>query len=129
MAKKDKALKSPKKEVARLQKQNDKPAEAIEKTREDQATAHKELRSLFEERLFVQAAGPAEQDGISHEGDEEPEITQAAQRQAGELGIDLSGVDRHGIRGTHPHQRRRSCDGREITSLSEPRSRKRPETM
>jgi hypothetical protein len=83
MAKKDKALKSPKKEVARLQKQNDKPAEAIEKTREDQATAHKELRSLFEERLFVQAAGPAEQDGISHEGDEEPEITQAAQRQAG----------------------------------------------
>ena len=99
MAKKDKALKSLKKEVARLRKQNDKLAEAIEKIREDQATAHKELLSLLEERLFVQAAGPAEQDGISHEGDEEPEITEAAQRRAGELGIDLSGVEDTGSGG------------------------------
>ena len=55
--KKDKALKSLEKDVAKLRKRNDKLAEAIEKTQEDQAAAYKELRSLLEERLPAQDAG------------------------------------------------------------------------
>ena len=55
--KKDKALKSLEKDVAKLRKRNDKLAEAIEKTREDQAAAYKELRSLLEERLPAQEPG------------------------------------------------------------------------
>jgi pyruvate/2-oxoglutarate dehydrogenase complex dihydrolipoamide acyltransferase (E2) component len=97
--KKDKALKSLEKDVAKLRKQNDKLAEAIEKTREDQATAHKELRSLLEERLPVQEAAPVEREDDSRDGDEKSETTEAAARRAEELGVDLSNVQGTGSRG------------------------------
>ena len=87
--KKDKALKSLEKDVAKLRKRNDKLAEAIEKTREDQAAAYRELRSLLEERLPVH----------SQDGDEKPEATDAAARRAEELGVELSGVQGSGARG------------------------------
>ena len=97
--KKDKALKSLEKDVAKLRKRNDKLAEAIEKTQEDQAAAYKELRSLLEERLPVQSLVPVEQEDDSRDGDEEPEATEAAARRAGELGIDLSSAKGTGARG------------------------------
>lgn len=97
--KKDKVLKNLKKDVAKLQKRNDKLAEAIEKTREDQAATYEELRSLFEERLPVQEAGPGEREDSPHGGDERPEVTVAAERRAGELGVDLSDVKGTGSRG------------------------------
>jgi len=81
--KKDKALKSLRKDVARLKKQNDKLAEAIEKTREDQAASHKELRRLAEERPAAQGASPGEQEDSSHDSDEGSEVTEAAERRAG----------------------------------------------
>jgi pyruvate/2-oxoglutarate dehydrogenase complex dihydrolipoamide acyltransferase (E2) component len=94
MAKKTgKALKGLKKDVAKLRKQNEKLAEALEAARENQAAAHRELRGLLEERLTVQDAGPAEQaEDHSRDGEEGPEVTEAAQRRAGELGVDLSDV-------------------------------------
>ena len=100
MAKKrDKALKSLEKDVAKLRKRNDKLAEAIEKTREDQAAAYKELRNLLEERLPVQGLGSVEQEDDSHDGDGKPEATEAAVRRAEELGVELSGVQGSGARG------------------------------
>ena len=100
MAKKtNKALKSLEKEVAGLRKQNDKLAEAIEKSREDQAAAHKELRSLLEERLPIQSLVSAEQEDDSHDGDEKAEVTPAAARRAEELGIAFSSAKGTGARG------------------------------
>jgi pyruvate/2-oxoglutarate dehydrogenase complex dihydrolipoamide acyltransferase (E2) component len=93
MAKKtDKALKSLKKDVAKLKKQNEKLAETLEKTREDQAAAHMELRSLIEQTLTAQDAGPDEQEDNSRNGEEGPEVTEAAERRARDLGVDLSSV-------------------------------------
>jgi len=96
MAKKaDKALKSLKKDVSKLQKQNDKLAKALEEAREDQAEALREIRALLEERLTTQEAGPAKSsqdqapDGEAEGG---PEITEAAERKAKELGVDPSNV-------------------------------------
>jgi pyruvate/2-oxoglutarate dehydrogenase complex dihydrolipoamide acyltransferase (E2) component len=97
--KKDRALKSLEKDVAKLRKQNNKLAEAIEKTREDQAAAYKDLRSLLEERLPVQSLVPVEQEDDSHEIDGNAEATEAAARRAGELGIDLSSAKGTGARG------------------------------
>jgi pyruvate/2-oxoglutarate dehydrogenase complex dihydrolipoamide acyltransferase (E2) component len=97
--KKDKALKSLEKDVAKLRKRNDKLAEAIEKTREDQATAYEELRNLLEERLPVQGPGPVEQEDSPHDGDEKPETTEAAALRAEELDVDLSNVQGTGSRG------------------------------
>ena len=95
----NKALKSLEKEVAGLRKQNDKLAEAIEKSREDQAAAYKELRSLLEERLAVQPAASGDQEAGLRDGDERPEVTQTARRRAGELGINLADVRGSGSRG------------------------------
>ena len=53
--------------MARLKKRNDKLAEAIEQTREDQAAAHKELRNLIEERLPVQETDSGEQEANSRD--------------------------------------------------------------
>ncbi|HEX2740715.1 MAG TPA: E3 binding domain-containing protein [Rubrobacter sp.] len=118
MAKKaDKALKSLKKDVAKLKKQNDKLAETLEKAREDQASAHIELRKLLEEHLTTHDVGPDEsvpeadestavdssRDGEGEEEpeateeqpeatEEEPEVTEAAKRRAKEFGVDLSSV-------------------------------------
>jgi len=97
--KKDKALKSLEKDVAKLRKRNDKLAEAIEKTREDQAAAYKELRSLLDERLPVQDSNSGEQEDDSRDGDEKPGATEAAARRAGELGINLSSAKGTGARG------------------------------
>jgi pyruvate/2-oxoglutarate dehydrogenase complex dihydrolipoamide acyltransferase (E2) component len=104
MAKKtDKALKSLKKDVAKLRKQNDRLAETLQQAREDQASAHMELRNLLEEHLTTHDAGPdesaAEDSSRADEGEEEPEATEeeqdateAAKRRAKELGVDLSDV-------------------------------------
>ncbi len=97
MAKKaDKALKSLKKDVSKLQKQNDKLAKALEETREYQAEALREIRDLLQERLTAQDAGPVESSQEDHspdgEAEEEPEVTEAAQRRAKELGVDPSDV-------------------------------------
>lgn len=97
--KKGKALKSLEKDVAKLRKRNDKLAEAIEKTREDQATAYEELHSLLEERLPSQDAGPVEYEDDSPDGDEHPEATDAAARRAEELNIDLSSAKGSGAGG------------------------------
>ena len=91
MAKKQKkAIKSLEKDVAKLRKRNDKLAEAIEKTRENQAAAYQELRSLLEERLPAHDA---------RGGDEKPEATAAAVRRAEELSVDLSSAKGTGARG------------------------------
>lgn len=100
MAKKtNKALKSLEKEVAGLRKQNDKLAEAIEKSRENQAAAYKELRSLLEERLAVQPAASGDQEAGLRDGEERPEVTQTGRRRARDLGIDLADVRGSGSRG------------------------------
>jgi pyruvate dehydrogenase E2 component (dihydrolipoamide acetyltransferase) len=96
MAKKaDKSLKKLEKDVAKLRKQNDKLAETLEKAREDQAAAQRDLRSLLEERLTAQDAGPGEQAAEDHspgEAEEKPEVTEAAQRRAKDFDVDLSSV-------------------------------------
>ena len=97
--KKDKALKSLEKDVAKLRKRNDKLARAIEKTQEDQAAAYEELRSLIEERLPAQDSGSGEHEEDSRDGDEKPEATEAAARRAEELSIDLSSAKGTGARG------------------------------
>jgi pyruvate/2-oxoglutarate dehydrogenase complex dihydrolipoamide acyltransferase (E2) component len=97
--KKNKALKSLEKDVAKLRKRNDKLAKAVEKTQEDQAAAYEELRGLIEERLFAQEAGSSEQEVHSQDGHEEPEVTEAAARRAEELGVDLSSAKGTGARG------------------------------
>lgn len=97
--KKDKAIKSLKKDVARFEKQNDELAEKLEQTREDQAAELSEIRNLIEERLAAQDVGPAEQEDNSRDGDEGPEVTEAAQRRAKDLNVDLSDVKGTGSRG------------------------------
>jgi pyruvate/2-oxoglutarate dehydrogenase complex dihydrolipoamide acyltransferase (E2) component len=97
--KKGKALKSLEKDVTKLRKRNDKLAEAIGKTREDQAAAYTELRSLLEERLPAQDADTVEHEDDSRDGDEKSEATAAAARRAEELGIDLYSAKGTGARG------------------------------
>jgi pyruvate/2-oxoglutarate dehydrogenase complex dihydrolipoamide acyltransferase (E2) component len=102
MAKKtDKALKSLKKDVAKLRKQNDKLTETLEQAREDQASAHMELRKLLEEHLTTHDAGPDESaaEDNSPDGKEEPEVTEAAERKARELDVDISRVKGSGSGG------------------------------
>lgn len=97
MAKKaDKALKSLKKDVSKLQKQNDKLAEALVETREDQAESLREIRDLLQERLTARDAGPVDSSQEDHspdgEAEEGPEVTEAAERRAKELGVDSADV-------------------------------------
>ena len=95
MAKKtDKALKSLKKDVGKLRKQNDKLAETLKKAQEDQASAHMELRKLLEEHLTThdEALGESAEDDNSRDGEEGPEVTEAAERRAKELGVDLADI-------------------------------------
>jgi pyruvate/2-oxoglutarate dehydrogenase complex dihydrolipoamide acyltransferase (E2) component len=100
MAKKTKkTLKSLEKDVAKLRKRNDKLAEAIEKTREDQTAAYEELRTLLEERLPAHDAAPVEHEVDSRDGDEGPEATAAAVRRAEELDVDLSNANGTGAGG------------------------------
>jgi pyruvate/2-oxoglutarate dehydrogenase complex dihydrolipoamide acyltransferase (E2) component len=97
----DKALKSLKKDVGKLKKQNDKLAETLEKVREDQASAHKELRKLLEEHLTTHESGRDESatEDNSRDGEGEPEVTEAAERRAKDLGVDLSSVKGTGAGG------------------------------
>jgi pyruvate/2-oxoglutarate dehydrogenase complex dihydrolipoamide acyltransferase (E2) component len=123
----DKAVKELAKEVKKLRKQNERLAASLEKAREDQTAAHHEILDLLEKRLAARDAasdGPSsedqEPDAISGEtaeedrvrdgevpedrtpdaGDDgEPEITEAAQRRARELGVDLSNVEGTGSGG------------------------------
>jgi pyruvate/2-oxoglutarate dehydrogenase complex dihydrolipoamide acyltransferase (E2) component len=97
--KKKKALKSLEKDVAKLRKRNDKLAEAVEKTREDQAAAYNELRSLLEERLPARDTDPIEHEDDPRGGDENPKVTAAAARRAKELDVDLSSAKGTGARG------------------------------
>ena len=130
MAKKtDRALKDLAKEVKKLRKENEKLAKTLEKTYEDQAAAHRELRNLLEERLPVSGTGTDEaEDHTRHDEDggfvtaetatesgdgdaseasadaqqdhqEEPEVTDAAKRRAKELGVDLTSVEGTGSGG------------------------------
>jgi pyruvate/2-oxoglutarate dehydrogenase complex dihydrolipoamide acyltransferase (E2) component len=102
MAKKaDKVLKSLKKDVGKLRKQNDKLAETLKKAREDQASAHMELRKLLEEHLTTHDAGRDESatEDNSRDGEGEPEVTEAAERRAKDLGVDLSSVKGTGAGG------------------------------
>ena len=96
MAKKaDKALKNLQKDASKLRKQNDKLAKALEETREEQAEALREIRDLLEERVTAQEAvldEPAEDHPPDGEAEVGPEATEAAQRRAKELGVDLSGI-------------------------------------
>jgi pyruvate/2-oxoglutarate dehydrogenase complex dihydrolipoamide acyltransferase (E2) component len=99
MAKKTKkALKSLEKDVAKLRERNDKLAEAIEKTREDQTAAYEELRTLLEERLPAHDAAPVEHE-VDSRDDEGPEVTAAAIRRAEELDVDLSNAQGTGAKG------------------------------
>jgi pyruvate/2-oxoglutarate dehydrogenase complex dihydrolipoamide acyltransferase (E2) component len=117
----DKAIKDLAKEVKKLRKENEKLAKSLEKTYEDQAAAHRELRSLLEERLPVGGTGTDEaEDHPSHDEDggfvtaetaeggdgdvpeasadaqqdhqQEPEVTEAAERRAKELDVDPTSV-------------------------------------
>jgi pyruvate/2-oxoglutarate dehydrogenase complex dihydrolipoamide acyltransferase (E2) component len=97
--KKNKALKSLEKDVAKLRKRNDKLARAVEKTREDQAAAYEELRNLLEERLPAEDGSSGEPKDNSRDGDENPEATDAAARRAEEMGIDLSNAKGTGAGG------------------------------
>ena len=97
--KKNKALKSLEKDVAKLRKRNGELAEAIEKTREDQAAAYEELRNLLEDRLPAQDAGSSEREDYTRDGYENQEATAAAVRRAEELAIDLSSAKGTGARG------------------------------
>ena len=100
MAKKtDKALKSLKKDVAKLRKQNDKLAETLEQAREDQASAHIELRNLLEEHLATRGSDESAAEDDSPDGKEEPEVTEAAERKARELDVDISSVKGSGSGG------------------------------
>ncbi len=122
MAKKmDKAVKDLAKELKKLRKENEKLAKAVEKAREDQAESNRKVLALLEERPAAQDAGSDEEDHPSHDedggfvtaetatdsGDEEspetsagaqqghqegPEVTEAADRRAKELGVDPTGV-------------------------------------
>lgn len=119
MAKKtEKGLEDLTKQVKKLRKQNEKLAEALEKTREDQVAAHREILTFLEERLPTGDAAPdgsleeerapedvsdepvEAEDRAPDAGDEEgPEITEAAERRARELGVEPSGVEGTGSGG------------------------------
>ena len=87
MAKKtDKAVKDLTKEVKKLRKQNEKLTETIGNMRENQAWTNGEILSALE-RLKVRddvSADPVEPT---------PEVTEAAERRAKDLNVDLSGVE------------------------------------
>ena len=99
----DKALKSLQKDVVKLQNQNDKLTKALEEMCEDQAKALQEVRDLLAERLTVRDTNsiePTEADqSPDGKAEEEPEITEAAQRRAKELGVNLSDVKGTGSQG------------------------------
>ena len=119
MAKKtDKAVKDLAKELKKLRKENEKVGKNLEKVRADQAASHKEILALLDERLPTQApveseVHPHDENGgfvtpepadsgdgdvpgpsadAQQDGQEDPEVTDAARRRAEELGVDPTEV-------------------------------------
>ena len=118
----DKAVKDLAKELKKLRKENEKLAKTVEKMREDQAESNRKVLALLEERSSAPDAGPDEEDHPSHDEDggfvtaetatdssdgdvpeasadaqqdddqEQPEVTEAANRRAKELGVDPTTV-------------------------------------
>ncbi len=104
MAKKtDKALKKLRKAVTKLEEQNERLTETLEKQSEEQAEALREIRDLLQERLTDRDSAPSEPAQDDHppdgEADEGPEVTEAAERRAKELGVDPSSVKGSGSSG------------------------------
>ena len=102
MAKKtDKALKELAKEVKKLRKDNEKLGKNLEES-------HREILSLLDERLAVREEIPTDHTGDGRPGelisedsenrteeteeDQAPEVTEAAERRAKELGVDPATV-------------------------------------
>ncbi len=119
MAKKsDKALKDLAKELKKLRKENEKLSKTLGTMREDQAEYNREVLALIEERLAAPDPGADDAEDHPHDenggfvtaetagdGDvpeasaeaqqdhqEEPEVTDAAERRAKELGVDPTSV-------------------------------------
>ena len=125
MAKKsDKVLKDLAKELKKLRKENEKLAEAVGAMREDHAEHNREVLALIEERLAAPDPGVDDAEDHTHDenggfvtaetagdGDvpeasaeaqqdqEEPEVTEAANRRAKELGVDPTTVEGTGSGG------------------------------
>ena len=122
MAKKsDKVLKDLAKELKKLRKENEKLVEAVGAMREDHAEYNREVLALIEERLaapdpgaddaedhthdenggFVTAetAGDGDLPEAQQDQEEEPEVTEAANRRAKELGLDPTTVEGSGSGG------------------------------
>jgi len=98
----DKALKSLQKDVSKLQKQNDRLTKALEETREEQAETRREIQVLLEDRLTAQDATltePVAEAGKDEEKPEVSEVTEAAERRAKDLGVNLSTVEGTGSGG------------------------------
>ncbi|MGH3148456.1 MAG: E3 binding domain-containing protein [Rubrobacter sp.] len=92
----NKALKKLRKAVTELGEQNERLVERLEKQNEEHTAALREVRSLLAERPTARDTAPNEsaQEDHSPEGEAEegPEVTEAAQRRAEELDVDLSVV-------------------------------------
>ena len=109
----DKAVTRLVKDLKKLRKQNGQLAKTLEKMREDQAAAHREILSLLEERPTMDdTVEPVEgdhtpveeatlepdttasevraQDTVEPREDDTPDATEAAERRAKELGVDVS---------------------------------------
>lgn len=129
MAKKtDKALKDLANELKKLRKENEKLAKTVGTMREDQAEYSRKVLALIEERLAAPDADADDADDHTHDenggfvtaetaggddGDdvpeasseaqqdqgEEPEVTDAANRRAKELGVDPTSVEGTGSGG------------------------------
>ncbi len=126
MAKKsDKVLKDLAKELKKLRKENEKLSKAVGRMREDHAEHNRKVLDLIEERLAAPDSGADDTEDHSHDenggfvtaetaesdGDapessaaqqahgEEPEVTDAAERRAKELGLDPTSVEGTGSGG------------------------------
>ena len=113
MAKKiDKAVKDLTKEVKKLRKQNEKLAETIGNMRENQAWANGEILSALQEHLAARNDALTEAVDLTPDAadEEKPEATEAAERRAGDLNVDLSDVG--GNRLWRTRSRRGCGDGR-----------------
>lgn len=90
----DKAVRNLTKEVKKLRKQNEKLTETIGELRQNQAWVSGEILSALEGRLTKQDDASADPvDPTPDAADvEEPEVTEAAQRRAKDLSVDLSSV-------------------------------------
>ena len=94
----DKAVKDLTKEVKKLRKQNEKLAETIGNMRENQAWANGEILSALQKRNDV-SANTVDPTPDAADEEEEPEVTDAAERRAKNLDVDLADVEGTGSGG------------------------------